>query len=157
MPSYKVHLLGGAATYGLVTTIVSFIAPASVPWSYQGAMLGFALLGSIFPDIDIASRIQIIFFRIMFVALPLLLFFQYFITFVCMAALCLSLIIIKHRTLTHRTWFLLLLTSTGVGLVILKHPTYTTLASTAGIQFFVGSISHLILDRAVNKWKLRKY
>lgn len=157
MPSYKVHLVGGAATYAAVTAIASLAPIASQPKQFQLLLLGCALTGSIFPDIDIASRIQIIFFRIMLVVLPLLLFFQYYTSFICMALLSISLVIIKHRTLTHRVWFLLLITIAGVSTACTKHPSFTTLATLAGTHFFIGSVSHLILDIVVHKWKLRKY
>ena len=157
MPSYKVHLIGGVATYAGITAIASLTPLESFSTPFQLLLVGCALTGSIFPDIDIASRIQIIFFRIMFVTLPLLLFFKYFTSFVCMALLSISLVVIKHRTLTHRVWFLLLLTVAGVSTVFIKHPAFTTLACMAGLHFFVGSISHIALDFLVRKWKLRKY
>jgi len=152
MSSYKVHLLGGAATFGLLSLVTPLILAHNMQAHHQVLLLGLTLLGSIFPDIDIASKIQKMFFKIMFVILPLLLFFKYFLTFICVCATCLGLILIKHRTLTHRTWFLFALALACATVVSIKSPLLTEFAFVAGLYFFLGAISHLLLDYGVKQY-----
>ena len=152
MPSYKVHLIGGAATYGLLALTMPLLFTSHLQPYHQAMLLGLTLTGSIFPDIDITSRIQIMFFRLMFVVLPLLLFLKYFLTFMYVGAACIGLILIKHRTLTHRTWFLFALSLICATTVSIKHPALTEFAFIAGLYFFIGAVSHLVLDYGIKQY-----
>ena len=68
MPNYKGHIAGGVITYLVVLYCIKYTNP-SVHTVLQG--LVFCLFGSLFPDVDVKSKGQKIFYY-------LLLIFNYF-------------------------------------------------------------------------------
>ena len=59
MPNYKGHIVGGTVTYLVVLQVIKHAQP-NIHVVLQG--LVFCLLGSLFPDIDVKSKGQKIFY-----------------------------------------------------------------------------------------------
>jgi LexA-binding, inner membrane-associated putative hydrolase len=146
MPSYKVHLLGGAITYLLLYTCNSFFVFYPAPLLFEHLLfLSITLLGSIFPDIDIASKMQQAFFRAAVFIAPLALFYNmtFFVIFSCIT---ITLLVIPHRTLTHRVWFLVGAPWALTLIIIHHHPSLRTHATIGCLLFSAGAFSHVLLD-----------
>jgi len=153
MPSYKTHLAGGLITYLLVYKVTTILHLVRTPdLKHHLFFAGLTLLGSIFPDIDVSSKMQQLFWLAALIALPSALFLHKFHLFVGIGAVCLSLLFIHHRTLTHRFWFITLLPLTGALLFASRYPSHKHLFFSACIFFAAGAASHLILDRGIRRF-----
>lgn len=146
MPSYKVHLIGGAATY-LVVSQLSIVFPFLQNFSFPEHLvfLGVTLVGSIFPDIDIASKMQNTFFKVMPAVLPLALFYSTTL-FVGLGLTCISVLLIRHRTITHQIWFLTLMPATYAFTTTAFYPGQRLLIFSICTYFSIGALSHRLLD-----------
>lgn len=150
MPSYRVHLVGGLITYLGIIQIIKQHEPSTL--TLLSGLL-FCLLGSLFPDIDIKSKGQQLFYSLLFFLLILLLYQGQYCLSATISVLGIIPILVKHRGIFHHIWFLCTLSL--VGTFIVK----TWCGSFEGIMvnncwfFFAGSVSHVILDRVVSKIK----
>lgn len=146
MPSYKVHLLGGTVTYFLTTLLLSrYVSWFSYNPLHHIFFILFSLLGSIFPDIDITSRMQIIFFRCMILALPSALLINK-ILFFTLGCICFFVVLIKHRTITHHIWFLILFPLLTALYLEKQYPESRKEIISICTYFSVGALSHRLLD-----------
>lgn len=153
MPSYRVHLIGGAVTFLLINKL---IGPSFSP-HYYPLFLGSTLLGSIFPDIDVTGKMQKIFFTVALVALPLALFLHNMKFFIGAGLLCLALLFLRHRGLTHRVWFLI-----GGPLALslflsVYNPGFKNIFFSTCIYFSAGALSHILLDYRIYRLFWRKW
>lgn len=146
MPSYKVHLVGGAATY-LVISQLSTVLPFLQGFALAEHMLFLivTLIGSIFPDIDIASKMQNSFFMLMPAALPIALFYNTTL-FVTLGLTCIAILIVRHRTITHQIWFLVLLPAAYAFTTAGYYPKHQALIFSVCTYFSAGALSHRLLD-----------
>lgn len=146
MPGYKVHILGGAITCVGIVALLS-------QYSVQPAPLVFAqwfaatILGSLFPDVDIKSKGQGIFYKVMLVCLFLLLLEKQVYLFVIMSFLALVPVLVRHRGLFHRVWFVVLLPFTVAVLAGSSFPVYSAVFLYHACFFSAGALSHIFLDR----------
>ena len=153
MPGYKTHLAGGLITYLLVYKITTMLHVVRSPdLKHHLFFVGLTLLGSIFPDIDVSSKMQQLFWMASLVALPSALFLNKFHLFIGIGVICLSLLFIHHRTLTHRFWFITLLPLAGALFFATQYPSHKRLFLSACIFFATGAASHLILDRGIKRF-----
>lgn len=153
MPGYKAHLAVGSAVCGLtyITTINVFQLP-TLPQLPLCIFLG--LVGSIFPDIDIRSKMQKIYYRMATLGVLVTLFLQAWTPFFILGAISCLITTLTHRTMTHHYWFL---TVTPLFIVLyvsywanhLFHP-----GLTYALFFIFGALSHVILDRSITKIKM---
>ncbi|MBP9765526.1 metal-dependent hydrolase [Candidatus Babeliales bacterium] len=152
MPSYRVHLVGGFVTYLGILQCVKLYDP-SLSTIVQGFI--FCMLGSLFPDIDIKSKGQKLFYSLLFVVLLLLLYKQQYCGFVVSSFLGIIPILVRHRGVFHHVWFLLLLACVGSFLVQYWCNYFSKVMMYNCWFFFAGTISHVVLDRVVSR--LKKY
>ncbi len=146
MPSYKVHLVGGAATYLLTTHLLTRFAPwFSHDPALHALFISFSLLGSIFPDIDIPSRMQTLFFRCMPFVLPCALFFNTHL-FLILSIVCIFVILVRHRTTTHQIWFLIALPLFAGLYVVQLYPQSKSVIFPICTYFSAAALSHRLLD-----------
>ncbi len=152
MATYKGHIIGGIITFTLITPCISCIFPEQHTNSvFYLFFLGITLTGSLFPDIDTHSTIRKIGYHItpflVIVALisrqihllPPLFFFWFFI------------FLLKHRTITHRFWFLIIFTGLLYYFITEKYFNMEPMALTGCIYFITGAISHLLLDNRLGR------
>jgi hypothetical protein len=147
MPSYKGHLLGGFVVYiGLWKVLSLFQLSYNFSLHHQLVFLGATLVGSLFPDIDVASKMQKWFFIGMLIVLPCTLFYTLSI-FIALSTLCFLLLLIPHRTLTHSLPFIIL-----IPCIITATAAWYSPASMHGFLFSIctyfmaGALSHRLLD-----------
>lgn len=156
MPSYKVHLLGGAITYALIAYLSSFVSRFNaLTVKTHCLMLGFALLGSIFPDIDTPSTMQKIFFGAMIVTLPLALVYNVAL-FIGLSVMSLILLFLPHRSITHNLWFLVLFPGAIAAALALRHAVPRLVLFSLCISFIGGALSHCFLDFGFLKFFAKK-
>ena len=147
MPNSRVHLLAGGVVFaGLHCIMKQTGLMAGFSWPLQGFLLGITLLGSIFPDIDVASNMQKTFYKSMIFILPASFFINRRAFFVLLF-LCGLFQVLRHRGITHNPLFLLLTPFVIGGLVALQQPNHARELLTACIFLSAGALSHVALDR----------
>ena len=137
------HIVGGVAVwfvfiYLLRSNILSVFT--------LGICLICAVAGSLFPDIDVKSKGQKLFYGIM---APAYIFLfvqgQYALCFV--VGLCALLpMLCTHRGLFHRWWFLIAFSGLWGLAIIRMFPQNTDLVGMGTLFFILGCLSHLWLD-----------
>ena len=151
MPGYKGHIAAGIAFGVLLLAGLAFspIAASLEPIEqFRDAtiVLWLAVLFALFPDVDIKSKGQILFYRV-FVLLDLVLLWQeLFVEAALLGFLAMLPIISKHRGWTHSFWAMIVIPSP-----ILLVPMYLAGETTlAGLPFYLGAVagylSHLVAD-----------
>lgn len=152
MPGYKGHLMGGAASFGATLALVSVVQlmPYGDPLTIISCF-ATAMAGSLFPDIDIKSKGQYLFYWLI---LGLFIYFFYnkqFITlsYVSMAATLPMLT--KHRGIFHNMWFLIGALSGLCYFLTCCMPQYDKRIILHMIFFMGGIISHLWLDMGFSR------
>ncbi len=150
MPGYRVHLLGGAVTFGslyyFITTPLGF--PQSATWTIL--LLGVTLLGSLIPDLDITSKIQRLFYFCIIGAFLGLLLTHQWVLLLFTAGLAIVIGLLRHRTILHHPVFLALL---PMPIIYYMANNNQPLSSTifASLFFIAGCWSHLLLDFGIKK------
>lgn len=150
MPSYRGHVFAGMGTYLVVLHLVKSGTPTTA-MIIQGLL--FCLLGSLFPDIDIKSKGQLVFYKLIFIALVYCLFVWRWDIFATISMLAVMPLLVKHRGIFHQIWFLLIIT---FGIILLTKAFYKdqeALYVANSLFFFAGSLSHVLLDRLGSKIK----
>lgn len=144
MPGYKGHTVGGLAVFGVLRLIVAPFNPTfltSIEW------LLCALLGALFPDIDIKSRGQNIFYVLLAGAYAGALMAGKLAWSPFFVVAALFPMLVSHRGISHRFWFMILISLTlGFGLSI-TFPSYSQAAWFDALFLGAGMLSHLLLDR----------
>lgn len=150
MPSYRGHLIGGIVTYLGLLHLIKYADP-NVHVIMQGLL--FCLLGSLFPDIDVKSKGQKIFYTLLLFFLFYCLMMHRWDLFVMLSLLGIVPLLVRHRGLFHEIWFLLFLILGIVVCLISCHGQCEALFLANGTFFFAGCLSHVLLDRMVSKIK----
>lgn len=148
MPGYKKHLMAGLIFYCSAIFLLScsnFLSIRSLEHLF------FTLLGSLFPDIDIKSRGQTIFYTIIIV-----LFLFFLLTNNCLALGIFSIlscipILVKHRSIFHNFWIVSLLVVSFAKIISFLYPVCKTLIYYDAAFFLLGVFSHILLDRGIKK------
>jgi len=150
VPNYKGHIVGGTIAFGLshrIATINSLLTPSI---GYEWVMLYLVCLaGSLFPDIDIQSKGQKLFYQALFIIILLIIAYHRMELLLPVAVVSFVPLLLNHRGITHNPWFVLFL---GLCMPIASHwyhPELLQLAVKAAFFFIVGGWSHLVLDWGV--------
>ncbi|HSW75457.1 MAG TPA: metal-dependent hydrolase [Candidatus Saccharimonadales bacterium] len=150
MPSYKVHLVGGLLTYLGILHIIKHTDP-TIHTIVQGLL--FCLLGALFPDIDVKSKGQKVFYTLLLFFLLYLVAVKKYCLFVCVSFLGLIPILVRHRGLFHHIWFLLVMALVATLGVKMMCGSYEQMMIHNCWFFFAGSVSHVVLDRVCSRLK----
>jgi hypothetical protein len=154
MPRYKTHLGGGVVSFFVVLKMVEFFKNAFLPTLLELPIcLGLSLLGSLFPDIDITSKMQKIFYISSVVVLISSILMLKSTTFLATSFLVVVVSFLKHRTITHQVKFYVV-----ISFVIFAYMVYLDRDLFHYIFkfyqfFFAGIMSHIFLDFLVSKLK----
>lgn len=150
MPNYKTHLVGGLASFFLVFSGIATCLP-TLQLSLEILILALvlSLVGSIFPDIDIPSKMQ----KWFYISSIGLIFYSLFLkNKLFFALVCTTIVIVTfltHRTITHKPLFIsvfgLIPTCTG----IYCFPEHAQEFISLYAYFTAGSLSHIFLDKAM--------
>jgi len=148
MPGYKTHLASGVVVFTLLLSLPFFFTKTFTTIDTRHAFwyLCCALAGSLFPDVDVKSKGQKLFYRI-----GLILVLGAIITkdwlFLSLISLALLLpILVRHRGITHHLWFIVCVPFV---VPIIASSAFPHLLKPAlfGYFFFIGgAVAHLMLD-----------
>ncbi len=151
MPGYRAHLVGGLAAFSGAYLLIK--SPTNTDILQVMQLLGWCLLGSLFPDIDTKSMGRLIWYRILGVmAVAGLILDQWAIIGFSGSLFALSLLA-KHRGLFHRLWFIFLLALLGLIVTDVVAPQYLFYMQQAILFFVIGAFSHILLDGVVTNLK----
>ena len=147
MPSYKGHLLGSFCAYTITIFFISLGLPSwHISASRHAEWLLCTLLGGLFPDIDIKSKAQKLFYRIMFFAVCFFIIQKKFYVLAGLALFACVPLMVKHRGLLHNSMFIICLLGTIVIATIFFMPAATELVVKDAFFFLLGALSHIWLD-----------
>ncbi len=147
MPGYKVHLVGGAVTFACLYALLSSHIPTTSLIIFQ--WLGASLLGALFPDVDIKSKGQGLFYKGMLLCLALLLCKKQGYLFVAMSFLALVPVLVRHRGIFHCVWFVIVVPFAVAFVAGNSFPAFSALFFYNACFFSAGALSHIMLDRLV--------
>lgn len=146
MPGYKIHLVGGVAA----TAILFYFPPTAFAQHltleqqcFYGAL---ALLGALFPDIDIKSKGQKIFSRIILIPICASIILGKLNFLALFTALALFPLLIKHRGITHNPWFIATFPVLAFYFSQAYAPKIQPQTLCGALFFSAGAFSHLVFD-----------
>lgn len=145
MPGYKGHIVGGAATFCIVALLVSKSYPPTFITALQWFLL--TITGSLFPDVDIKSKGQGIFYRVILLCLILLYFQKNWDLFAATSFVAMIPLLVHHRGIFHRIWFVIFVPFAAAFFIAQSFPHHKTLLMFDALFFAAGAVSHIILDR----------
>jgi len=148
MPCHKTHLFGGGAAYILLMMPLARLCPSpavGVEWFF------FALAGSLFPDVDIKSRGQRYFYLLVLASLIILYTEQRHALLAATSIATLTPLLVKHRGVFHRWWFLAFICALMWYAGSSVNATFGTTIGFDALFFFAGALSHLLLDFGPNR------
>ena len=145
MPSYKGHLIGGFFVFLAVLWVVCLYVKPSLFTCFEWGIC--CLLGSLFPDIDIKSKGQKIFYRVLCLALIVLIIQKKLKIALFLCLISFIPLLVRHRGLCHNILFIL-----GVPLAFFLGirsfaPALAGILVGDLLFFTLGAISHLWLDK----------
>jgi hypothetical protein len=150
MPSYRGHLVGGLVTY---IGILQLCKNMHLSGFMIAQGLIFCLLGALFPDIDVKSKGQKVFYSILLLLLCFLLYKKMYCLFAVMSLLGIIPILVRHRGIFHHVWFLF-------SMAVLSSLAIKSWCGTVENMmlyncwfFFAGTVSHVVLDRFISGCK----
>ena len=144
MPNYKGHLTGGLIIALICVYIATLWMPLSIGLILQ--LLLCALFGSLFPDIDTKSQGQLLSYRILAVVLVVLIMQQRMAVALACSVVGIVPLVVHHRGLFHRVWFITALCVSVVLYAWLYIPFSAATVALHTFFFFIGALSHIWLD-----------
>ena len=154
MPGYRGHLVGGAVAFGVIFLGARNIVQPT--WLTLIEWLGFALLGSLFPDIDIKSKGQKVFYWFTLLLFITLIIQRKFQLLSYVSILAVIPLLVRHRGLFHRLWFIIGMPILVAALVVNCSPKYAQPIAFDTLFFIGGAISHLWLDLGLRQMLTRR-
>lgn len=145
MPGYKGHIAGAVVAFSLMLLVVTHYYQVSFLTSLQWFLITVA--GALFPDVDIKSKGQGIFYRILFLILLFLYIRGQWRLGAALGVIGMIPLLVRHRGLFHKPLFIIVLAG---GLVFFGSswwPCYTALFTFNACFFITGALSHIFLDR----------
>jgi len=144
MPNYKGHLAGGTVAYSVLFLLLcNSIKPSFIT---AGEWLVCTLAGALFPDIDIKSKGQKYFYRIVLLLFIVLIIQNQLKLLAGCSVIATIPMLARHRGLFHRMWFIVSLPLVIWICVALISPQLSTIVFFDAIFFLAGALSHLWLD-----------
>ena len=144
MTGYKGHLAAGTIAFGLTFGLLRSVCPGIV--IQVPIALVLCLLGSLFPDIDTKSQVQLLLYRILFVCALLLFVLRYFWLGALLGIILTLPLVVHHRGIFHNlTWLIL----GSFGCAFLLSSMFASLKVrifTNTVFFVAGVVSHLLMD-----------
>lgn len=148
MPGYRGHLVGGSIAFGFLLVLLQSMQP---PVTVMAEWLLCALAGSLFPDIDVKSKGQNYFYKLIILILFIVFLKGHMQLFMVLSSVALIPMIVRHRGLFHRLWFVIGFPLAVVFIVSAYYPQFTNMLLFDVAFFIVGAISHLWLDLGLRK------
>jgi hypothetical protein len=149
MSNYKGHLAGGIFAY--LIAIYCIIATQSPSFTTGLEWLLFTLAGALFPDVDIKSKGQKLFYWIILILMIVLLINDQTQALIIVAVLGVVPLLVRHRGIFHRLWFVILVPLVVAWILCLYMPQCNSTIMYDCLFFIVGAISHLWLDLGLRR------
>lgn len=148
MPSYKGHLAGGVGVYCVGLYVLQDYNPTLATAS---EWLLCVLAGSLFPDIDTKSKGQKIFYYGVLMLLLYLVAGNHKKILAFVSLLAMIPLVVNHRGLLHRTWFVVLAPASCAAVMGMYFPAYQSILFFDTAFFILGALSHLWLDLGIKQ------
>jgi LexA-binding, inner membrane-associated putative hydrolase len=145
MPHYKTHALAVVGVYILMLLLLPMTHHVKFPTLVEWLLC--ALLGGLFPDIDIKSKGQRIFYGLIAGILTLLIYEHYYYSACLLGAVSFLPLFVSHRGLFHQAWFIVTLAITLFGGASFCIPLERSRWAYDILFFLGGALSHLLLDK----------
>jgi len=147
MPNYRGHLMGGVVAFGLVAYCLSVTPTVAtlIEW------LIFTLAGALFPDVDIKSKGQLFLYRFLLLVFLMLILQNRLQQLAFLSVAALVPMLVKHRGLFHRVWFILLFPAVLAVSIAGYCPHYAHIIYYDALFFIAGALSHLVLDLGLRR------
>lgn len=147
MANYRGHMRGGFVAF-------AFILFFAIPHYYPSVLTMlewflFTIAGSLFPDVDIKSKGQKYFYQIMLVLFIVLALNHHYRQLAVVSVLSLLPLLVKHRGIFHRLWFVIAVPLAIWYCTSLQFPQLREALLMNSLFFVAGAISHLWLDRGI--------
>ena len=165
MSGYRTHFTT-AAWCGVAMIVATHYHVPRLGWLSlaNGARIITAMLGGLFPDIDIKSKGQQLLFAIVIPLLIAALLAKKVVFSILLSSIGIIPPLLPHRGITHHLWFSFLAPAVGPFLVYMYCPEHLAFAIDLYCFFVVGALSHLVLDygpkalflRSINSWRSDK-
>lgn len=143
MPGYKGHLIGGTLAFGAMYYCLGSFCPSTLTafhWFFA------SLAGALFPDIDVKSKGQKYFYWVLLFLFMILIIENRLDILALLALLSVIPMLVRHRGLFHRPWFILFLSLALWIIISAFHPLWARALFFVTVFFIAGAISHLWLD-----------
>lgn len=144
MPNYKQHLIGGLGAWAALLILLQQLQ--SVSLLNASEWLICSLAGSLFPDIDIKSKGQKYFYRVILLVFIFLIIQQQFLLLAPCSIMAITPLLVRHRGIFHRLWFIICCPLGFWYIASVAAPAISRLLLFDIVFFIVGAISHLWLD-----------
>lgn len=148
MSMYRGHLVGGLVFY-LIFMVICSVWQNRLIFSISGLVA--TLAGSLFPDIDVRSSGQNLFLKLLLLMMILCLFLQASVPLSLLLVFSFLPLIFPHRGLFHDLYFIGALLVLFSGSLIYALPSHWQTVVVLSCFFFLGVISHLVLDKGMKK------
>lgn len=143
MANYRQHLFGGLVAFGAVCYFVRAYNP---PLLTLAEWCLCALMGALFPDVDIKSKGQKYFYTILLITFIVLVGQKKLFLVSCMSIIALVPLLTRHRGLFHNVFFVIGFPFAVWFVLSMSHPVYAPVLLNHVIFFVAGQLSHLVLD-----------
>jgi hypothetical protein len=150
MPGYRGHLIGGSVAFVVIHNVLSSFAPEMVTGANDmliGALL--CLLGALFPDIDIKSVGQRVFYSFALLLSMLAILSHHYSLLAVLAVLGLFPLVVPHRGVIHRLWFVVLVPFSVPLILAYGNAELFAPSFILYLYFLAGAVSHLMLDYGI--------
>jgi LexA-binding, inner membrane-associated putative hydrolase len=148
MPNYKGHIVGAFGVYCLVLIACAFYY---LPGASIIQWLLCTIAGGLFPDIDIKSKGQQFFYKILLTIVALCALYKLYHVALFLCFFSFLPLMVKHRGLFHHLWFLIALVACASEALSRFLPAYRNAIAMNSLFFLLGIISHLWLDMGFRK------
>lgn len=149
MPNFKGHLAGGIFAY--LVSIYFVLTVQSITFATGLEWLLFCLAGSLFPDVDIKSKGQNIFYWIVLLLALLLALTHRMQALLILGGISIVPLMVRHRGIFHRVWFIFAVPLLIAWMACSYMPSCTTIILYDALFFIVGAFSHLWLDLGLRR------
>lgn len=147
MPSYKGHIVGGIAAFFIVHhTLIKVLHYQPLNPKEIFLAVSFCVLGALFPDIDIKSVGQKIFYGLLTIVTFTSIIAKQWTIIPLFSLLGIFPIFTKHRGITHTIWFALSAPLLIPLVILYCSPQYDKTAWLLYSYFASGALSHILLD-----------
>lgn len=148
MPGYKGHLNGGLISGALVIVVAVVMGYLSRDPLQLAGLMGFCLLGALFPDIDTDSKGQNLFYTGLIIIDGILIYKHHYRWAAWVGLIAMLPALGHHRGWTHTWWAMLIV---PLPIVIIPYLFFNGdgvhIFKNFYVAFTLGYFSHLLLDR----------